>query len=277
MKSSAQKTRQSAEIREQGYYSLVQFCPDPARAEVANLGVLLFSPAHDFTEVALSRSTRRVKTIFPRLELDTTQIKSMQRWLKDRLEVERDRFRTKDDLTHFIETRFNDVRLTAPRSIAVERPQEQLKALFEELVAMPKKEEQEPLPRVPFPRVDRFFRTPGMVEYVVFDKKVTIPVWERQIDIPYVFTNGIVHNVKPQFFASVEAAANLAVEGRLLAKHARENGKRQEFYILPKAKPSKLEIRDKVIGVLKEMEGDGVSVVPEDEIPAFLDLMRSKV
>ena len=31
-----------------GYYSLIQFCPEPSRAEAVNLGVLLFCPEAGF-------------------------------------------------------------------------------------------------------------------------------------------------------------------------------------------------------------------------------------
>ena len=261
--------------REQGYYSLVQFCPDPARAEVANLGVLLFSPAHDFIEVALSKSTRRVKTIFPRLELDPTQIKSMQRWLKDRLEVERDRFRTKDDLTHFIETRFNDVRLTAPRSIAVERPAEQLKSLFAELVAMPRKEESVEAPaigeaRSPFRRLDAFFHRPQISQFVEFDRQVELPVSGQKIDIPYVFTNGSVSLVKPEEIGTFDVAKRRLAEGLLLAHHRTADNKRQEFLVM--AGVEKPKLRDQIGQLSAEVSELGVHFfVEEQPLMAFLE------
>ena len=264
--------------RHQGYYSLVQFCPDPARAEVANVGVLLFSPSDNFLKPKLSKSIQRVRTVFPQLDYDVHQIRSMIEWLDNRLAVERDRVRTKDDLRHFINTRFNDIRLTDPKPVMVEQPDEALASLYTKLVALPRQvEEKQKLPKIPFPRVDRFFHEPDFHGLVQFGKKVTIPVWDRQIQMPYIFSNGIVHNVKPQYFASVDAAANLVVEGRLLAKHAQANGKRQELFILPKVKPKKQDIRDNVLGVLREMQGDGVTVVLEYEIPQFLDDLRAKL
>ena len=43
-----------------GYFCLVQYCPDLARREVANVGVLLFSPEHDFLEARLVTGNQRV-------------------------------------------------------------------------------------------------------------------------------------------------------------------------------------------------------------------------
>ena len=44
-----------------GYFCLVQYCPDLARQEVANVGVLLFSPDHDFLEARLVTGNQRVE------------------------------------------------------------------------------------------------------------------------------------------------------------------------------------------------------------------------
>ena len=247
--------------RQQGYYSLVQFCPDPARAEVANLGVLLFSPGHGFIDVALTRGYSRVKKIFPQVDLDATQIQSMKQWLTDRLEVERDRFKSKEDLDCFIATRFNALRLTAPRSIVVERPEQLLKELFDELVALPKKMEAievEVPQRVPLPflEVDAFFHRPEIEPRVVFRQEYIVPVSGKQLQIPYVFTNGLISLVKPERIASFEDAEKLLVDGMLLTKHPGPENKPQEFIVL--AEIEKKKLRDQVGQLCSEVGQQGV-------------------
>ena len=143
--------------RQQGYYSLVQYCPDPARAEVANVGVLLFSPGHDFIDVRLSRGVQHVKSVFKGRELDAAQIRHAKRALKDRVACQKNELRTLDNLKHFISLRFNTVLLTAPRSIAVEDPPAQLESLFQELVGPESKRRS--MPR-PYPELETFFRQP---------------------------------------------------------------------------------------------------------------------
>lgn len=123
--------------RDQGYYSLVQFCPDPGRAEVANVGVLLFCPKRHFIGVKVAPGNERIRTIFPWVHFDDQQLDAMKTWFRDRIAVERDRFRALADLAHFAATRFNEMRLTAPRSIVVEEPESQLDQIFRELVELP--------------------------------------------------------------------------------------------------------------------------------------------
>ncbi len=42
-----------------GYYSLIQFCPNPSRAEAVNLGVLLFCPEAGFIGARTSATNQR--------------------------------------------------------------------------------------------------------------------------------------------------------------------------------------------------------------------------
>ena len=47
-----------------GYYSLVQFCPDVARLEAVNVGVLVFCPQSGFLEIKLTEDDDRVAKMF---------------------------------------------------------------------------------------------------------------------------------------------------------------------------------------------------------------------
>ena len=47
-----------------GYYSLVQYCPDVARQEAANVGVVLFCPELAFLEARLASSNHRIRRFF---------------------------------------------------------------------------------------------------------------------------------------------------------------------------------------------------------------------
>lgn len=43
-----------------GHYSLIQYCPDPARRESVNVGVLLFCPEAEFLSALVSSDKCRV-------------------------------------------------------------------------------------------------------------------------------------------------------------------------------------------------------------------------
>jgi hypothetical protein len=99
------------------------------------VGVLLFSPEHHFLDVELSPSDDRVQRFFGReWDLDLERIRAMKASLQRRLRVEAERFRTLEDLEHFVATRANEIVLTPPRPIAVADPRADLASLFGELV-----------------------------------------------------------------------------------------------------------------------------------------------
>ena len=127
-----------------GYYCIVQFTPDRRRAEVANIGVLLFSPEHGFLDVHLASSNRRIRRFFGTPGgLDEERVSAIRLSLKDRLRVEAEYVRSLEDLQHFVNTRANQLVLTSPRPVIVTEPARDLARLFEELVAEPA-EEREP-------------------------------------------------------------------------------------------------------------------------------------
>jgi len=221
----------------------VQFCPDAARAEVANVGVLLFSPGHKFIEVCLSKNIKHVQSVFHGLDFDAKQVDMMKKWLKDRVSVQKDNFHSVDDLNHFISTRFNEMVLTAPRSIVVEKPAKLLEALYNELVATREKVKQAvgeegaaPL----FPEMDTFFKRSKFSGMVQFDQQLTVPVSGKQIDIPYVFTNGCISYVKPENIINFEAAEKRLVDGWLLTEHGNIDGMTRELLVLAKIEKPKL-------------------------------------
>ncbi|HLK59726.1 MAG TPA: DUF3037 domain-containing protein [Chthonomonadaceae bacterium] len=117
-----------------GYYSIIQYCPDAARAEVANVGVVLFCPECKFLDARVSERNDRIARFFGRRSFDPEQVNNAKQALVNRLRVERDYFLTPEDLTHFAQTRANEIVLTLPRPMQVEDPVSDLNALFLELV-----------------------------------------------------------------------------------------------------------------------------------------------
>ena len=116
------------------YYSLIQFCPDPSRAEAVNLGVLLFCPEAGFIGARTSASNERAAKLAGRQAIDSASLNSAKRAIERRLEVDRDSFQTLEDLQRFVDTRANALKLTQPRPVKVLDPAEDLVKLFEELV-----------------------------------------------------------------------------------------------------------------------------------------------
>lgn len=118
----------------QGYYSLIQYCPDFSRAEAANVGVLLFQPEPALTAV------RIVDDLHPALKRlgrkdDPTSLLSTVQSMRNRIGHEM--FRSVEDLVNFVRTRGNQIQLTMPRSMRIDDFDESLDTMFDELVATP--------------------------------------------------------------------------------------------------------------------------------------------
>jgi hypothetical protein len=70
---------------EKGYYSVIQYCPDLARFEAANIGVLLFCPQSGFLKALTSGNNRRIIKFFGSAGHDWKRINTVKRALQDRL------------------------------------------------------------------------------------------------------------------------------------------------------------------------------------------------
>ncbi len=211
---------------QKGYYSLIQYCPDPSRAEAANVGVLLFCPALNYIDAQLARGNDRVTHFFGKdLALDLKRLNTYKLAMKERLSIEKDRFKSLADLEQFIRTRANEIQITEPRSIRVVEPERQLEELFRELVGG---REHHVLAETAtdFPELNCFFKQTRLHDRVQFDLSVKVPVLDREIKIPYAYTNGVMNLVKPQKLAAgfqgVEKAMALAYEGELIKNETRQ-------------------------------------------------------
>jgi hypothetical protein len=118
----------------QGFFSLIQFCPDASRAEAVNVGLVLFQVEPAATVV---RVVDDVAPIVKRLgrKDDTATVLSIVRSMKNRIEVER--FGSVEALEKFARSRGNQVRLTLPRPMSIDDLTADLDAMFDELVVVP--------------------------------------------------------------------------------------------------------------------------------------------
>lgn len=210
-----------------GYYSLIQFCPDPSRLEAVNIGVLLFCPELQFLRPRLSRSNDRIRRFFG--HQDWSLIKAQKDAIAGRLEVELGRFRTLDDLQDYITRRANNVQITPTRPMKVRDPAADLERLFEELIGeaelIGETEGHSLTPRVTTMLKREFVK--AQVEKLVEQKiAVMVPDTDKEIVAPYAYRNGALNLIlpvnfeAPEFDSTFAKAATHAIEGELLWKHS---------------------------------------------------------
>ncbi len=219
-----------------GYYSIVQYCPHLSRAEGANVGVVLFCPDMKRVEARMTPGNDRVRRFFGgELTADLAQINAAKDALISRLETERERFQTFEDLQKFIDTRANEIIITPARPTKVADFEADLRALFEELVGGRAARKAHPR-EADVPELDRELRSPRFHGRICFDQEVQVPLVNRVFRVPYQYTNGCVNLVKPNRFSSngtyaVNSAMQLAVEGDLLQRHPAGNTKRRVIIV----------------------------------------------
>lgn len=203
-----------------GYYSIIQYCPDPSRQEAANVGVVLFCPELDYMGVRTAKGNDRIRRFFRPKDIDRDQLNTMKLSIQRRLEIDREEFRELADLEKFAATRANSMRLTDPREIPVEEgadPAAVLERLFDRLVGWRAKRD---TPQVK-DALHEAFSAERIASIVRRKVPVTLPVFKRQVIVPYGFQNGRFNLIQPAKFkglhptAILERAGKYALEGDL--------------------------------------------------------------
>lgn len=241
-----------------GYYSLIQYCPDLARLEAANIGVILFSPEHKFIRAKTAQGNDRIRRFFGSEDNDWTQINAIKNSIETRLEVVGKDFRNLHDLTNFISTRANEVQITSPRPMKVLDPKKDLDELFEELVGgrakQPLKYSAPPVETA----LSRTFKEKGVEDLIQKDVTVTVPAFRKPLTVPFGFQNGRFNLIQPvRFQQSMESrvldiACRHAVEGRSLYEHPDEKLGDLQLVVVGSFAPESTEYKDIVGNILTE-------------------------
>ncbi len=218
-----------------GYYCLVQFCPNPARAEVANIGVLVFCPDAKFLETRLVHGNDRIRRIFGD-EFDSNLVDGAKEALQARLIEDKINFQTLDDLNKFIVTRANDVRITVPRFLKTEDPYQELDNLFNEFVGGRSRTLKEKNPVLT--KINQLFSRPSLKGRIETKKKITLPFVEKIIEFPYAYRNGIQNLIQlpeysPRNDQWYHKAFELAGEGYSIQKNMDNTNVARKVIIIP--------------------------------------------
>jgi hypothetical protein len=117
-----------------GHYSIVQYCPDLARRETVNIGVVLLVPQREFLQTRMVADNERVRHFFGTTGDDAKLLSEFKKSFSDRIEAEHGRVTTLETFQKFIDTRGNQIQLTEPAFVKVRDCQETLTQLFDQLV-----------------------------------------------------------------------------------------------------------------------------------------------
>jgi hypothetical protein len=257
---------------ESGYYSVIQYCPDRGREEAANVGVLLYMPSSQLVQAKVGPLSERARKFFRLRTTDASRPNAAAESLAHLVNAGLAYIDSVEALAAFVATRANDIRVTAPRLVAVSNFVRDLETLYDELVeaaqlqtTVEKLTERANIP----PALYSVFAKLAGEGRVQSELRIRIPVLERELEIPYAYRNGVLNLVKPEVFLPRKSSENrtirLGAEGQLLEKHP-EAGQRKLIVVAGPGSTTDGEVR--AARLLNEL---GVRFVRQDQAVAFAE------
>jgi hypothetical protein len=256
-----------------GYYSVIQYCPDRFRAEGVNVGLILLRLEPHGLRVQMTRKFDRARKLFALSKADLNDLKIASEAMKSRIASATGGWQTAEEFAAFVGSRANDLRLTEPRLAKIVDIDVDFERLFSELVdgrttaSLAVESPAEVLP----PRLSEVFYRLQQEQKIWKPGQIIVPVFNRKIDIPYAFRNGVVNLIKPEVFSPTRRAetqaATLAVNGDLIQKHTIEGEQHKLIVISTQETPEQTrEIDEHVAPLFKEY---GVRLVRPQTTDAF--------
>ncbi len=194
----------------QGYFSLIQYCPDWTRLEVCNLGVMLFCSEPQFLDVAMTRRyATRIHKIFGR-DHSLEHVKMFKDIFAERIRVEKSRLCNLEALKSFIAKRANSFLITEPRSIDVRDPARELADLFKEIFGETTKSESKK--RVS--TKERFYQALEMALGADLDRRVVRNLPQMEVPVP-----GFHRTIRP-CAGYLNGSFNIVVSERLTPENS---------------------------------------------------------
>ncbi|HEV2455628.1 MAG TPA: DUF3037 domain-containing protein [Verrucomicrobiae bacterium] len=244
--------------RTKGYFSLVQYCPDPARQEAANVGVVLFCPEAQFIRARTAGTISRIRRFFGQGVDGNRHLHGMMKALSSRLEIERSEFKSLDDFEKFVSSRANKIILTQPKPMLVTDPQSDLETLYSELVAEPAKLITQEASLSLRMLLDSVLADTALRPYLQKDLEFDIPTLSDKLNIPYAFQNGRFNLIQPVEFDQhkrgnvINAACKHAIEGSYIYKNPDPQFGPMQLYVVADFADATLDIAPKVATIFRE-------------------------
>jgi len=156
----------------------------------------------------------------------STVLNALKAAFEERVAVETARVQTLEEFRQFIDSRANQMLLTAPRSIKVFDAQTELATLFEALVGGRRKRGERPSPTPAqelCEQLDRLIDGRGLSERVQRNVRIDSVLLDRTLVFPVAYRNGSLNVVQPASFEAakdrnIQLACELAVEGADLSE-----------------------------------------------------------
>lgn len=246
-----------------GFYSVIQFCPDVARGEVVNIGLIVGSPALGM-RVRMADRNEYVKRMFGADAYDDTRLSLAKAGLVERLkEVEP----TAEALAAFIAQESGQLQLTPPRPMVVNDLVDDVVSLFLRLVSDPEVQRRER--RTAKPDLSSIIRDLQRKKVPLQRRpEVSVPILDEPLRADFAFRNGVRNLVKAVGMSAreetaLEEASQLGSKGLLISRHPGPEGKSKLIVVAEIEDP---QLLSRVNSLLLDHE---VRLVDAEELPSF--------
>ena len=259
-------------VRREGYYGIIQYCPNIDRSEGANVGVYLFCRSMNVAMVRMSEGNDRVRKYFGTAAFDVRRLTADKQALRRRLEALG--AVGLDEIAAFISKEAGGLLVGMPRPIAVTDSKSDLDFLFDEMVGELQKPKRD---RVRVPDISDVFEPLRMGVPLRTNLTIMVPSLHQRLHIPYAYRNESVNYIKPHGFSSkqdaaMQSASHLGVQGLMLHNHPIiENGEKVEQQLVVVAEFASSKVRANVVDILKEFP---VRLIPANDVRSFAEEVR---
>lgn len=259
-----------------GYYSLIQYCPDPSRMEAVNIGVVLFCPERRFLRARLARSSARVTRVFGRKDSEFLHLQKAS--LEARLEREQEIMEDLTEFESYVSRRAGEVLMTAPRPVKVAEPSAELARLFDRLVG---EKQSDSKPRVQGLRRQLLlaFENADVLRLVQKPEPIEIPSLRHPVKAPFSYQNGSYNLIEPMQLET--ASPNIvfqkvsvrAVEGQFLSDYRHPDFGKLALLVVAKFREDQHEERQTAKAIFDKHQ---VALYTFDNLgPLFQDIKRA--
>ncbi|OEJ64558.1 DUF3037 domain-containing protein [Magnetovibrio blakemorei] len=204
----------------QAYYSILQFCPEPARLEYVNVGIFLFCQDKQYVGVKFSETPRRVEKLYgPQNHAFFNTLKDA---FSERVRVEFSQFQERSLIERFASMRANQLRMSKLLPMSVLDPDKDLSELFYELVGVEKPNSRRSSVRS---KLKNIFKDAGVLDFLDEPEPVSLPEFGIDVSVPFGYQNGsynLIDPVRLDHDAPADAlkeAGKRAIEGKWLEAH----------------------------------------------------------
>jgi len=269
---------QNPSTSHRAFYSLVQYCPDLARLEAANIGVVVFCAEPSYLGVQLSKNHTRISQMFGRGNRDLKRLAAIQSGLEEKLTSGRSDLCSLEQLNQLAAMQVNTLRMTQfmPCRIS-DRPDEDLNQLYQELVE-PKSTQEVRAPQETLIRtLEARFAAPEIDVRIRRKVKVRIPFLGREEEIPYAYQNGRLNLIAPVTFPKSqsgleERAAKYALEGESVYEATDSELGRMQMLVVGQFETTAF---DGVGTARRILEDHRVRLFAREELSALIDEIRT--